>query len=106
MEDSGYELALLASKRLRTKLLKVCGVLLFIGLAFSVIVLTMPAETRAYMPASVGIFFYLMTVLPLFGAVLGFATWVGITIRAAIFGVAVDDVIEQAQRKGLLQRDD
>jgi hypothetical protein len=43
--------------------------------------------------------------LSIAGAAFGFAAWVGISIRAAVFGTAVDVVLDEAARRGLIDRD-
>ena len=101
-DSSGYELALLVSKRLRRRLLKASGILALVAIGFTIICLEVPPSM--WISAPVG-FRYLLVGVPILsiaGAAFGFASWVGISIRAAILGTAVDDVLDEAARRGLI----
>jgi hypothetical protein len=107
MDDpSGYELALLVSKRLRRRLLKASGILALVGVGFTIICLAVPRSMWSSAPIQVSYFFVGVAILSIAGAAFGFATWAGISIRAAILGTAVDEVLDQAARRGLIDRDE
>ena len=107
MNDAdGYEIALLVSKRLRRTLLKGCGVLAIVAIVSIIIDLDVPRSAWASMPDIVRYILVFVPILSLFGACVGFAYWVGISIRAAIYGVAADDVLDAAARRGLIRPDD
>ena len=104
--SSDYELALLVSKRLRRQLLKASGFLVLTAVVFTVICFVMPQPLWASVPVGPRYFLVGVPILSIAGAAFGFAAWVGISIRAAIFGIAADDVLSEATRRGLIDRDE
>lgn len=105
-DTDGYEIALLVSKRLRRTLLKGCGALAIVAIVFILVDVAIPRSSWASMPDGSRYILVFVPILSLFGACVGFASWIGISIRAAIYDVAVDDVVEEAARRGLVDRRD
>lgn len=105
-DPSGYELALLVSKRLRRRLLKGSGILALVGFVFTIVYLAIPSPMWASTPHAVRFVFIGVLVLSLAGSAFGFASWVGISIRASVLGTAAEDLLDEATRRGLIDRDD
>lgn len=105
-DPSGYELALLVSKRLRRRLLKASGILALVGFVSAIVYLAIPSPMWASTPHGLRFVFVGVLVLSLAGSAFGFAAWVGTSIRAAIFGIAAEDVLDEAARRGLIDRDE
>ena len=107
MDDaSEYKLALLVSKRLRRKLLKASGILALVAIGFTLICLAVPQPIWISAPNGLRLFLVFGLVLSAAGAAFGSAAWLGISIRAAIFGTAAEDLLDEATRRGLIGRDE
>ena len=104
-DPSGYELALLVSRRLRRRLLKASGVSALVAVGFMAVCLAVTQSAWSSAPDGLRFFLVGVPTLSIAGAAFGSAAWAGISIRAAIFGAAVDDVLNEAVRRGLADKD-
>lgn len=104
--QSKYDLALLVSKRLRRRLLKFSGILVLPAVSFVGILLVIPDHALSSGPVWLIYFVFAVPVLSVLGAVYTFVYWLVTIVQAAILGTAVDDVIDEAERRGLIDRDD
>ena len=93
-DSSGYELALLVSKRLRWRLLKASAFLALVAIGFSVIYLAAPRSMWVSVPVWLRYFLVGVPIPSIAGGAFGFAARAGISIRAAVFAIAAEDVLE------------
>jgi len=100
------DVALLVSKTLRRRLLQASGILVLLALVFVGLLFVVAEPVVKSGPGWLLYFLVGVPILSILGAVCAFVYWLVTVIQAAILGTAVDDVIEEAERRGLIDRDE